>query len=173
MWGDLEVPTAVWPGMWSYGFETHQHSVDVTASGQLRKDQFSQERSMQRKAKWDSPWATHNSWKGGGGRIFSKGHRPGGGGGRIVVSSVRGRLPKSKEMTFKKGNGVNSVKWGGEGRHLWTIHIFYFLFYTINYHQSRIDLLLDYSGPLPNFVFKSFYCFLKQPRERIKGKGRM
>lgn len=67
-------------------------------------------------------------------RRFGKGHRPAGGGGKIVVSSVRGRLLRSKEMTFKKGKGVNGVKWGREGRHLWTIHIFYFLFYTINYH---------------------------------------
>ena len=27
-------------------FEIHQHSVDTTVSGQLRKDQFSQERSI-------------------------------------------------------------------------------------------------------------------------------
>lgn len=46
----------------------------------------------------------------------------------------KGQIMKSKEMTFKKRKGVSSVKCGREGRHLWTIHIFYFLFDTINCH---------------------------------------
>ena len=73
--------------------------------------------------------------EGGRGRIFSKRLRPVDTGREAVVTcSVEGRLLKPKEMTFKKAKGINSVQYGREGRHMWSIHSFYFLFFTINYH---------------------------------------
>lgn len=35
----------------------------------------------------------------------------------VVVSSVRGRCLKPKEVMFKEGKGINSVKCSREGRH--------------------------------------------------------
>lgn len=51
--------------------------------------------------------------------------------GSPVVSSARDRFLNPREITFKKEKGVNSVKCGREGRHLWTIHN---LLFPLLYH---------------------------------------
>lgn len=109
-WGCLKVPT-IQCGVWSNRFEIHQCSVDTIVSDQLRKDQFSQEKSTQRKIRWNVDWALNTQygwrrqniqqsswpWQRQGGKV-------------AVVSSVRGRWWKQKEMPLKKGKGRNSVK---------------------------------------------------------------
>lgn len=120
------------------------------------------------KVKWDSYWATQNSWREGGGRKFSRGHRPGEGGGPIVVSSVRGRLLKYEEMTSKKGKGVSSVKCCREGRHCGLyISFISSLIPLTTVNQWLIRFLIIQVHCL---IFNHFVIFLNRIRKELKGR---
>lgn len=87
-----------------------------------------------------------------------------------MVSSVRGRLLKSKEMTFKKRKGVSSVNCA-ERADICGLYI--------SFISSLIPLMTTNWRLI--FFFIQAHClisfitllFFKQCRERIKGKGRI